>query len=148
MSDPAEQPSGEALVRLLAVRDRVAVGLGAELASADPERVMLRLRVTEAHLNFYGYCHGGVIFTLADSAFGLACNAHGEVAVALDVHLTFSTAVRVGETLTATATELTRTRRTGTYRIEVRNDAGALVSHFMGTAHVTGRPTLPLPEQP
>lgn len=122
-------------VRRLAGEDRFAAGIGAELVDATPERVTLRLVVTEAHLNFYGYCHGGAIFSLADTAFGLACNAPGPVAVAIDAHVTFSTAVRAGETLTATATELTRTRRTGTYRIEVRNEAGALVSHFTGTVH-------------
>lgn len=141
------RPTGEALVRLLAPRDRFAGALGAELVSADPAAVVLRLRVTEAHLNFYGYCHGGVIFTLADAAFGLACNARGEVAVALDVHLTFATAARAGDELTATARELTRTRRTGTYRIEVHNGAGELVSHFLGTAYVTGQPALPLSDE-
>lgn len=136
MSDGA----GAALVRRLAARDRFATGLGAELVQADPQQVTLRLRVTEAHENFYGYCHGGVIFSLADSAFGLACNAHGQVAVAIDAHVTFATAVRAGDVLTATATELTRTRRTGTYRIEVRNGDGALVSHFTGTVHRMDKP--------
>jgi acyl-CoA thioesterase len=141
-------PPDDSLLATLAGRDRFALSLGAELVAGGPGHATLRLRVTPAQLNFYGYCHGGVIFALADSAFGLACNAHGEIAVALDVHLTFSTAVRAGEELTATCTELTRTRRTGTHRIEVRNEAGALVSHFLGTAYRTGKPTLPLPDLP
>lgn len=143
-----DAPTGEALVRLLAPKDHFAGGLGAELVSADPTAVVLRLRVTEAHRNFYGYCHGGVIFTLADAAFGLACNARGQVAVALDAHLTFATAARPGDELIATARELTRTRRTGTYRVEVHNGAGALVSHFLGTAYVVAKPTWPLPAEP
>jgi phenylacetic acid degradation protein PaaD len=137
------EAAGAALVRRLAAQDRLATGLGIELLEADPERVTLRLRVTEAHLNFYGFCHGGAIFTLADSAFGLACNAHEQIAVALDAHLTFARAVREGEVLTAVATELTRTRRTGSYRVEVRNEAGELVSQFTGTAH---RMEKPLPQ--
>jgi acyl-CoA thioesterase len=136
------------LLQVLAARDRFARGIGAELLPAEDDCVRLRLRVTPAHLNFYGYCHGGVIFTLADAAFGLVCNAHGEIAVALDVHIAYSTAARAGDELTATARELSRTRRTGLYRIEVHNGAGALVSHFTGTAYRTGKPTLPLPDLP
>lgn len=127
-------------VRALATRDRYARMLGVELVSADAARVVLRLRLTEDHANFFGYGHGGAIFSLADTAFGLACNAHGQIAVAIDAHLTFSTAVRPGDELIATATELSRTRRTGTYRIEVHTAGGALVSQFTGTAHVTDKP--------
>lgn len=135
--------NGAGLVRELSERDAWARRLGAELVEADPARVTLRLRIEEAHLNFYGYCHGGVIFSLADAAFGLASNAPGEIAVAIDAHMTFSTAVRAGDVLTATARELTRTRRTGTYRIEVCNAEGAPVSHFTGTVYRTGKPARP-----
>jgi acyl-CoA thioesterase len=131
--------TGDRLTRLAGL-DRYAAALGAEYVEGGPGRIVLRLRVSGRHLNFYGYCHGGAIFSLADSAFGLASNAHGEVSVAIDAHLTFSTAVQAGEVLTATATELTRTRRTGTYRVEVRREGdGALVSHFTGTVYRTGK---------
>ena len=127
-------------IRVLAARDRLAQTLGIELVRGDAAQVVLRLRLTEAHANFYGYGHGGAIFTLADAAFGLLCNAQAHVAVALDVHLTFSTAVRPGEELIATAQQLTRTRHTGTYRVDVHTAAGARVSQFTGTAYVTDKP--------
>jgi len=146
MSAAPAEPQGAVLVRLLAARDRFATGLGAELEADDPQRIRLRLRVTEAHRNFFGYCHGGVIFSLADSAFGLACNVRGQIAVALSIHMTYAVAVRPGDALVATAREVTRTRRTGTYAVEVHNGTGTLVSSFTGTAYVTDKPVLPLPE--
>ena len=127
-------------VRRLASKDRFFGGLGVEVVQAEPAQIILRLRITEAHVNFNGYCHGGVIFSLADSAMGFASNADGQQAVAIDAHLTYSTAARAGDVLTATATELTRTRRTGTYRIEVRNGEGALVSQFTGTVYRPNKP--------
>ncbi len=141
---PASAPAaGTRAQRLaeLAPRDAWARQMGARLVAGGrggAGSVTLRLRVTEAHTNFYGFCHGGVIFTLADSAFGLACNAAGAVTVALDAHIAFTRAVRAGEELIATARELARTRRTGSYRVEVRTGDGQRVAHFLGTAYVPG----------
>ncbi len=140
MATPPDSGFVPDTIATLAPRDRFASQLGAQLMAAEVGRVVLRLGVVGEHLNCYGFCHGGVIFGLADSAFALASNAQGEVAVAIDAHITFSTAVREGEVLVATATELSRTRRTGSYRIEVvREGDGALVSHFTGTVYLTGK---------
>ena len=100
------------------------------------------MTVDARHLNFNGGCHGGAIFALADSAFGLASNSHGPVASGIDAHITYQAAVAAGDTLVARASEVQRSRRIGVYRIDVvREDAGGgetAVSSFTGTVYVKG----------
>ena len=79
----------------------------------------LRLTVARQHLNFNGRCHGGAIFTLADSAFGMAANAYGVIAVGIDTHLTFQVAVEEGEILVARSQEVSRSKRIAVYRVDV-----------------------------
>jgi len=99
------------------------------------------MRVDARHLNFNGGCHGGAIFALADSAFGLASNSHGPLAAGIDAHITFQAGVAAGDTLVARAVEVQRSRRIGVYRIDVvREDAGGetAVSSFTGTVYIRG----------
>ena len=72
------------------------------------------------HLNFNGTCHGGALFALADSAFGLASNSHGPVAAGIDAHVAYHRPARLGERLEARATEASRGARVATYRVDVR----------------------------
>jgi acyl-CoA thioesterase len=100
------------------------------------------LTVAPQHLNFNGSCHGGTIFALADSAFGLASNSHGPIAAGIDAHITFQAAVAAGDTLVARAVEVQRSRRIGVYRIEVvrpEADGGeTAISSFTGTVYIKG----------
>jgi len=127
-------------LRQLAGMDRFLAHIGAHWVD-DPEgRVALGLTVAQHHLNKHDTCHGGVIFALADAAFGIASNAHEHVSLAIDAHITFSAAVREGDAIKATVTELTRTRRIGTYRVDVTKDGGEPVSQFTGTVYITEKP--------
>jgi acyl-CoA thioesterase len=81
-----------------------------------------------------------VIFTLADTAFGLASNSHGMIAVGIDAHITYHVAAELGATLTATAVEVSRARKIAVYRIDVTRADGTLVASFTGTVYVTTRP--------
>lgn len=130
----------EERLRRLAGRDNFNNLLGIEFVEGGAGRAELRLKVGQPHLNFYGYCHGGVIFTLADAAFGLANNSRESVSVAIDAHITFANPVREGDVLIARATEITARRRIGTYRIEVTLADGTPISSFSGTAYNTGKP--------
>ena len=98
------------------------------------------MTVDAHHLNFNGGCHGGAIFSLADSAFGLASNSHGPVAAGIDAHVTFQTAVGAGDRLVARATEMQRSRRIAMYRVEVSRrmpgSGDALVASFTGTVYI------------
>ena len=100
------------------------------------------MTVDARHLNFNGSGHGGAIFALADSAFGLASNSHGPLAAGIDAHITFQAAVAAGDTLVARASEIQRSRRIGVYRIDVvREQAGgaeAAISSFTGTVYIKG----------
>jgi acyl-CoA thioesterase len=98
------------------------------------------MTVRPQHLNFNGGCHGGTIFALADSAFGLASNSHGPLASGIDAHITYQAGVAAGSTLVARANEVSRSRRLAVYRIDVtRLDQGGgetLVSSFTGTVSI------------
>jgi acyl-CoA thioesterase len=86
-------------------------------------------------LNFQGYPHGGVIFTLADVAFGAACNSHGETAVALSVTIDFLAAVTPEATLVAEASEVKQGRRAGFYEVRVTTEDGQVVAAAHCVAH-------------
>ncbi|MEM7223409.1 MAG: hotdog fold thioesterase [Pseudomonadota bacterium] len=131
-------PDSAALIRRLAGRDRFVASLGIEIIEAGPGTSHLACPVAEHHINFNGTCHGGVIFTLADTAFGLAANSRGPVAIGIDTHLTFARPVRAGDRLAARAVEVTRSRRLGTYRVDVTRGDGMQVAAFTGTVLLTG----------
>lgn len=133
MNDVAER------VKRLAARDPFVTLLGAQCVEAGPGMAVVRMTVGEQHMNFNGTCHGGVLFSLADTAFGLASNSHGRLAAAIDAHIGFTAPARVGESLTASARELNRSNRIGTYRVDVRRDDDGLVAAFTGTVYITGR---------
>jgi acyl-CoA thioesterase len=124
----------------MAAHDPFVRSLGIECTDAGFGRATVALEVRREHLNFNGSCHGGVIFALADTAFGLASNSHGAIAAGIDAHITYQVAVQAGDVLTANAIEITRTRRLGVYRVDVTRADGALVSAFTGTVYVTSRP--------
>ncbi|MGI9508609.1 MAG: hydroxyphenylacetyl-CoA thioesterase PaaI, partial [Geminicoccaceae bacterium] len=95
------------------------------------------MTVTKDMLNGHQTCHGGLIFTLADSAFAFACNACNRVTVALGAQITFIEPARQGDRLIATATEQSRTRRTGVYDVEVISDDGRKIALFRGNSYET-----------
>ena len=131
------------LVMRLAARDAFAATLGIEAVDGGLGRAEVRMRVRPEHLNFNGTCHGGAVFSLADTAFGLASNSHGAIAAGVDAHITYQVAVHVGEVLTATAIEVSRGRKLAVYRVDVENEAGSLVSSFTGTVYVTTKSNEP-----
>jgi len=127
----------------LAARDPFVNACGIRCVDAGPGHATVALEVAAAHINFNGACHGGVIFTLADTAFGLASNSHGMIAVGIDAHITYHVAAQLGDRLTATATEVSRTRKIAVYRIDVTRADGTLVAGFTGTVYVLARPNEP-----
>ena len=133
--------AGEVAARLerLASRDAYLGSLGIELLHAGPGRVVVAMTVTDRHMNFNGTCHGGVLFSLADTAFGLVSNACGVIAAAVHADIAFCAPVAAGARLTAEAVEVSRSKRVGTYRVDVRS-ADLPVAAFTGTVHITGKP--------
>jgi phenylacetic acid degradation protein PaaD len=129
-------------VAALAKRDAFTHGLGIELVEASLGRAVTRVSVEDRHLNFNGVCHGGLTFTLADAAFGYACNSQGVVSGSIDAHIVYSVAVRLGEVLTATAVEISRSSKASNYRIDVVRGDGKLVAAMTGTALISGKPVV------
>jgi LAO/AO transport system ATPase/phenylacetic acid degradation protein PaaD len=125
----------------LAANDGLCATLGIAVEGGGPGSATVVMTVGPQHLNFNGGCHGGSIFALADSAFGLASNSHGPIASGIDAHLTFQAGVRLGDRLRAHAVEVRRARRIAFYRVEVvkLGEAGETpVSTFTGTVYVSG----------
>lgn len=116
----------------LFARDRASQLLGMEMAAFAPGTATVRMRVTEAMLQGHGTCHGGYVFTLADSAFAFACNSHGYAAVASGCSIEYLTPARRDDVLTAEARELAVAGRSGVYEVAVTNQQGAVVALFRG----------------
>jgi acyl-CoA thioesterase len=113
--------------------------LGIALEDWGPGRARVALTPGAAHGNLAGTVHGGVVMSLSDAAFEVACNGYGRLCVALDHACHFTSAAVVGERLVAEAVEVSRSRRVASYRIEVRGAEGALRAWTMAVAHRTGR---------
>lgn len=124
----------------LSQRDAFVRGLGIEIVEVSLGRAVTRVQIEDRHINFNGVCHGGLTFTLADAAFGYACNSHGVTAAGIDVHMMYSAAAHAGDVLTAIAVEISRSSKVSNYRVDVVRGDGTLVAGMSGTAFVTGKP--------
>jgi acyl-CoA thioesterase len=102
----------------------------------------IRMTIRQEMVNGFGIVHGGLPFSLADSAFAFACNNRNNLSVALDVTITFTKAVNVGDVLTAEAKEIHNGRSTGVYLISVTNQKNESVALFKGTCFRTGKKLL------
>jgi len=122
-------------------RDRFAKENGIEVLEVRPGFARTQMTVEPRHLNSIGILQGGALFTLADLAFAVASNSHGVVAVACQADITWFKAVQSG-LLTATAEEISRTRKLSTCLIRVTDENGELVALFKGVAYVKGTPLM------
>ena len=139
---PPDSPVGDEGTRVaqLAQRDPFAQSMGMTCTTAGAGHASVRLLLTKQHLNFNGSCHGGVLFALADTAFGLAANSHGKIAAGIDAHITYQCAPRSGDTLEANAVEVSRSRKLAVYRVDlVRCSDNAAICSFTGTVYITGQ---------
>ena len=129
------QQIAEAARDAMWARDRASQALGMQVLAIGPGTATLAMTVREDMLNGHDTCHGGLIATLADSAFAFACNAYNEVTVAagFDIHL--MAGARLGDRLTAVATELSKGGRTGVYDIAVGNQHGEPIAAFRGRSY-------------
>lgn len=118
--------------------DRASRWLGARIDTVGPGTATLSMQVEPHHCNGHDICHGGFIFTLADSAFAFACNSYNDRAVAQHNVITFLAPGRLGDRLTAIATEVTREGRTGIYDATVRSQDGTLIATFRGVSRTIG----------
>jgi acyl-CoA thioesterase len=116
-------------------RDRASQALGMRLSGVRCGWAQVSMRVRPDMANGHAVCHGGIVFALADSAFAFACNSYDEATVAAAASIDFLVAVRVGDELTAEASELWRTRRNGLYEIIVYNQRGERIALMRGRSY-------------
>jgi acyl-CoA thioesterase len=113
-------------------QDTASQGLDIAIEEIGVGHARLSMTVGPNMLNGHGICHGGYIFTLADSAFAFACNTYNQLTVAQQNQITYVEAGKLGERLIATASELSKTGRSGTYDVVVTGDNGRKIALFRG----------------
>lgn len=134
--DPqAAKQLAEAVADAMWSRDQATRMLGMRLVSVGPGRATLAMTVRPDMTNGHAMCHGGLIFTLADSAFAYACNSYNLNTVASACHIDFLAPAKVGDVLEAEAVERSASGRTGVYDITVRNPHGKTVALFRGKSY-------------
>jgi acyl-CoA thioesterase len=126
--------------------DSASQRLGMTLDHISLGEAKLSMTITEAMSNGHGNCHGGYIFTLADSAFAFACNSYNQLAVAQHCSITYLIPGRIGDRLTATAKEVSRRGRSGIYDIRITNQSGEHVAEFRGHSRTVKGTHLPVEE--
>ena len=113
--------------------------MGMELVCCEPGRAVMRMLVKPLHLNGHQICHGGFIFTLADSTFAFACNSHNRVTVAAGCSIEFLKPGQLGDVLTCEGLEQVLQGRHGIYDMRVSNQRGEVVAMFRGkSAQIQG----------
>jgi acyl-CoA thioesterase len=113
--------------------------MGVEVLEVKEGYSKIKMTIRKEMVNGFGIVHGGLPFSLADSAFAFACNNRNNLSVALDVTITFTKAVNIGDVLTAEAKEFHNGRSTGVYLITVTNQKNEQVALFKGTCFRTGK---------
>ena len=128
------------LATIMAETDRAKEAFGIEIAELERGRAVLTMPITDAMVNGFGITHGGLVFTLADTAFAYACNEDATVTVASGADITFAKATHAGQTLTATAERRWRSGRNGIYDVSIVDETGETVAEFRGRSFSTNRP--------
>ncbi len=120
-------------------QDAFSQWLGIELLLVKEGYSLIKMTVRAEMVNGFGIVHGGIAFSLADSAFAFACNSRNNLSVALDTSITFNGAIQIGDILTAEAEELHNGRSTGLYLVRIKNQADKSVALFKGTCFRTNK---------
>jgi acyl-CoA thioesterase len=131
----ATQALAERVTETLYAGDKASQSHGIRIAEVRPGYARLTMPVRSDMVNGHRICHGGMVFTLADSAFAFACNSYNESTVAAAASIDFLAAAHEGDELTAEARELWRSKRNGIYEITVTNQKGARIAFFRGRSY-------------
>jgi|SRR6185437_9766752 len=134
------QRLAEQVAQVMYAQDKASQALGIRILEVRLGYARLAMKVRSDMTNGHRICHGGMVFTLADSTFAFACNACNENTVAAAASIDFLAPSYEGDELTAVATEVWRTRRNGIYEITVTNQKGARIALFRGrSARIDGQ---------
>ena len=134
----------EASAQAMWAEDKASRALGMKIEKIGPGFAVLSMSVGADMVNGHGSCHGGYIFTLADSAFAFACNSHNQRHVAQHCQISYLSPGRLGMRLTAEARERHRGERSGIYDVTVKSETGDVIAEFRG--HSRSIPGVLVPE--
>lgn len=141
---PTPQQLAEQVRDTMWAGDHATKMLGMVITEVGPGRAVIQMTVRQDMLNGHAICHGGLITTLADSAFAFACNSYNELTVASGFTVDLLAPGRLGDVLTATGTEVSKAGRTGVYDVDVRNQRGERIAVFRGRSYtMRGKPVIP-----
>jgi acyl-CoA thioesterase len=132
-------PTAQEVVTHMMKHDLFSQWLGIEVLEINDGYSRIRMTVREEMINGFGIVHGGIAFSLSDSAFAFACNNRNNLSVALDTSINFTKPVHVGDVLTAEAKELHNGKSTGLYHIAIKNQNDHVVALFKGTCFRTSK---------
>lgn len=132
---PTAQQLAEACAASMYERDLAVRHLGIAILRVAPGEADLQMSVGETMIQGHNSCHGGYLFTLADSAFAYACNSYDEACVAQGCSIDYIAPGRLGDVLTARATQVSRSSRTGNYDVRIENQHGQLIAVFHGKSY-------------
>ncbi|WP_025127424.1 hydroxyphenylacetyl-CoA thioesterase PaaI [Pseudomonas sp. PH1b] len=135
MTEQEQMEQARRCAQSLFQRDRASNELGMRLLSVAPGMARLGMSVRPEMLQGHGTCHGGFIFSLADSAFAVACNSYDQACVAMGCNIEYIAPAHLGDTLTADCHEQSRRGRTGHYSVRIENQQGQLIALFQGKSY-------------
>ena len=142
---PNAQQIADAVRAGMLERDRATRALGMQVTAIGPGAATVQMQVRDDMLNGFDICHGGLVTSLADSAFAFACNSYNELTVASSLAIELLAPARSGDVLTARASEVSLTGRMGVYDVEVSNQRGERVAVMRGRSYrKKGLPVVPL----
>ena len=144
VSEMTPQELAEASAEAMWRDDLASQRLGMTLDHIAPGVATLSMTLTDFMSNGHGKCHGGFLFSLADSAFAFACNSYNQAAVAQHCSITYLVPGKIGQRLTATATEVSRRGRSGIYDIRITNEDGEQIAEFRGHSRTVKGTHLPV----
>ncbi len=135
----SDRSRAEKVVDQMYDHDAFSQWMGMERVLVEPGKCILRMKVRKEMLNGFAIAHGGITYSLADSALAFASNSHGRKSVSVETSISHTVALREGEEITATAEEISLSDKIAVYYITIRNHSGKTVALFKGTVYRTSR---------
>ncbi len=123
------------IINKMMASDKMSQWMGIEILNYIPGAVSLKMTVRDEMVNGFNVTHGGITYSLADSALAFSANSHGMRAMSIETSVSHLKSVHAGDVLTVTTRELTLTRKTGVYIMDIINQKNELVAHFKGTVY-------------
>jgi len=127
--------SPKEIIDKMMAADKMSQWLGISILSYEPGNVSIKMTVRDEMVNGFDVAHGGITYSLADSALAFSANSHGIRSMSIETSISHQKMVKVGDVLTVTSKELSLSRKIGVYEMSVFNQVDDLVAHFKGTVY-------------